>query len=108
MNSIEKTISEGDSYPLSVSFVDTDGVAGAPATVSYRVDCLTTGQEVVDWTSVAPAASVNITVSTVQNKIINDANRRELKRVLIKSVDSGGNTLSDAYRYWVMNEQGVQ
>lgn len=107
MRTIEPEINEGDSLPVTVSFADVDWVSGAPSTVTYRIECLTTGRTILDWTSVTPASSVTITASSANNAILNDDNEREIKQLMVKAIDSGGNQRIDTYKYVVRNLQGI-
>lgn len=43
--------------------------AATPTTVHYRIDNLTSRNEVKDWTSVSPSTSVSITVAASENVI---------------------------------------
>lgn len=106
-NSINPELSEGDSLPLTLSFADVDWVGGAPTTVSYRLDCATTGRTVTDWTALTPGTSVSLTVSATENAILDDGNRRERKVLAIKAIDSSGNQHIETYKYWVRNLQGI-
>lgn len=54
-----------------------------PTNVRYRLDCLTTGIEILDWTAVSPGETVTVTVTPTQNKIQHDFNRTERKQLMI-------------------------
>ena len=106
-NSINPDLSEGDSLPLTTSFADVDWVAGTPTSVSYRLDCATTGQTITDWSSLTPGVTVSLTISSTENAILDDSNKRERKVLAIKAIDSGGNQHTETFKYWVRNLQGV-
>jgi len=83
------TVNEASTAYLTVSFYDKDGELADPSSISYRIDCLTNGQEVKDDTAVVPAAAtVEITISSTDTAIINAANEVEEKEVSI--IGSGG------------------
>ena len=77
------SVNEDTSRNLTVSFFDADGVAVIPASVSYRVDCETTGREVRDWTEFGGtlATSIEIELTSADNCILNQANETETRKV---------------------------
>ena len=82
--------------------------ASAPTTVHYRLDCLATKTEILDWTVVsAPAASNSIVITSAQNQILDDAHPRERKQITIK-LDSGLSTQVIRAKTWtVSNLEGI-
>jgi hypothetical protein len=91
---IEKTkLLEGSGFAASVRF-RLGTAADTPASVRYRIDCLTTRTTVKDWTTVSPASSVTVTVTGAENEIIDDANTYEWRQLTVEA-DTG---LSDQYR----------
>ena len=77
--------------------------ASIPTTIHYRIDCLTTKREIVDWTLVAvPAAWNDITITDSHNQILGNRNRRERKQLLIK-VDNGLSTQLISSRSWMVD-----
>ena len=82
-------VMEGSAFTATVYFRDrATSAASAPSTVRWRVDCLTTGREVVGWTSATPATSVTIPVPPAANTIQDDGNFLERKQLVVES-DSG-------------------
>lgn len=106
---LEPTLIEGDAGDtLAVSFwtEDADGnrVAAVPTTVEYRVDCLTTGGEVRDWTAVTPAAqAVTIILTADDTAILNDDNLSEHRRVTVTANRGLATTKTQIYQFWVQN-----
>ena len=76
---------EGSVFDATVYFRNSSDAAATPTTVHYRVDCLATGKEVTDWTSVTPGTSVTITLSTTHNAIEDKANMVEKKQLVVMS-----------------------
>jgi hypothetical protein len=83
--------------------------ASTPTTIHYRIDCIASGRQVVDWTSVSsPSTSNTITISATHNQILSDLHLREKKQLTIK-VDSGLSTQIIAKKTWyVENLLGIR
>lgn len=54
-----------------------------PTNVYYRLDCLTTGKALTDWTSATPGETVDITITPTQNAMQSDCNVRERKQITV-------------------------
>lgn len=102
-----QVIAEKTAAYLTADFVDQDGNAYAPNTVEWRLDDVTNSAEVVDWTSVTPAASVSITIGATDNELVDQDNISELRCIKVR-VDLGlaSQGLESLY-YRVKNLQGV-
>lgn len=77
------------------------GVAATPTNVKYRIDCLTTGAEIADWTSVSAASSVSISITATHNAIQNDSNQREVKQLTV-ALDHGLSTQHTETATWIV------
>lgn len=99
---------EQSAVPVTVRFRDralADEVT--PTNVKYRVDCLTTGVPLLDWTSVSPGETVSITITPTQNAIQNDRNTHERKQLMV-AADYGLSTqFVEAIDYEVTNMRGL-
>jgi len=73
------TLNEGSRSQVTARFYDNADNPQLPNTVDYRLDCETTGQVILDWTAVPPAAVVSILVTADLNAIINPNNPVERK-----------------------------
>ena len=100
------SVNEGSTAYLAVTFRDRDGNAAAPSSVSYRIDCLTTGQEVRGDTVVSPGSSIEITLAPSDTAIL-DGNSYERRRVTVQAAYSGGEAINAQYDYQVKNLTGV-
>lgn len=82
--------------------------ASTPTTIHYRVDCLSTKQQIADWTSVSsPSTSNAIVMSSAYNQILDDSNAMETKQLTVK-VDSGLSTqVIKPIRWKVENLLGI-
>lgn len=75
---------EGSAFPLPVYLrLRSSGAAATPTTIHYRIDCLTTGTELVDETSVSAASNFTISVTGTHNAIQNDGNDYEVKQLTV-------------------------
>lgn len=100
------TVNEGTTAYLSVAFKDKDGVAAAPSSVSYRIDCLTTGTAILGDTSVSASATVSITVTAAQNAILGSRSM-ERRRVTITGTYAGSEAVREQFDYQVRNLSAV-
>lgn len=81
--------------------------AVTPTTVKYRIDCLTTGKELADWTTVSAASNVSVAVTQTHNAIQDDSNRTEHKQLTIEA-DSDLSTQHRERKVWqVVNLYGM-
>lgn len=63
-----------------------------PSALSYRVDDICSGANIVPWTAInAPAPTSQITVSSTQNAMISLTACSETHQVLLKITDGGPN-----------------
>lgn len=99
-------INEGTTGYLTVEFYDKTGTLAAPSAVTYRIDCLTTGTEVVDDTSVTAASSVEIQLTAANNAILG-GRPRERRRVTVTGTYAGSQAVRHEYDYEVRNLSAV-
>lgn len=73
------TINEDTTSYVTLAFTDKTGAPAVPLAVTYRVDCLTNGREVLDWTAFggAMASTIEITLPPSCSAILNPANETE-------------------------------
>lgn len=88
------------------------GAAATPTTVHYRIDNLSTRNEVKDWTSVSPGTTASITVSASDNAIEGGSFEQALPRwqtmQLTVAIDKDLSTQVTASKTWrVKNLLGV-
>lgn len=100
-------VDEGSTSELTVEFKDKDGQPAAPATLTYRVDCLTNDQEVRGDTVLTPAATVTIKLTPTDNAIIDQGNDVEERLVTVKAGYGADDAENRDYRYAVRNLKKV-
>ena len=96
-------VNEKTSAYLTVAFLDKAGVAAIPASVTYRIDCLTTGTAILADTSLTPASSIEIAITPAQNAILSDGNASETKRITVKASYGVSDGVNAQYDYTVTN-----
>lgn len=76
--------SAGDTVRVAVTFTDREtNELSAPSVIKYKVDCLTNDQA-GQWIDVAsPAAELTLEIGRPAVDIIDAANARELKRLVV-------------------------
>lgn len=104
---IRPTVNEETTSYLEVDFHDKSGELQAPATVSYRIDCLTTGEPVKGDTSITAAGSVEIEIEANENAIRDPSNAREWKRVTVTATFGPNDRINDQFNYWVRNLSAI-
>lgn len=96
---------EGSGFTFTAYFRDGTS-ASTPTNAKYRIDCLTSGKEILDWTSMTPASSINTQVTGTQNAIQSENNSYEIKQITVtEDADLSTQTRNTAY-YKVKNIKG--
>jgi len=98
-------IKEGSSFNATASF-RSGAAASAPSTAKYRVDCITTGKVLQDWTSLTVAASVTIAMTATFNAIQNQNNRSEIKQLTVETEEDTTTQTRESRTYVVENIRG--
>ena len=96
-------INEGSSGDLTASFYNSAGQPDVPTTVTVQIQCLTNNQEIRAEQAVSPASSILIPITRTENRIINQANQIERRRVTVRTTYGAEDGLNDQYDYVVRN-----
>jgi len=97
-------ISEGSGFTATASFrTRATKAASTPTTVKYRLDCLSTGRTLADWTTATPASSVSIPITGTHNAIQSDANDQEVKQLTVMADESLSTQVRQSVRWTVDN-----
>lgn len=78
-----------------------------PTNVKYRLDCLTTGVNLLDWTSVTPGETVSITITPTQNAIQNGCNAHERKQLMVAADHGLATQFVESIDWEITNLQGL-
>jgi hypothetical protein len=99
----DKMVNEESTAFLSIGFYDKNNNLTTPSSVKYRLDCLTNNSEIRGWTGIAPASSVEITLDSTDNSIIDQGNFTEIRLVTIEAYYGVSDKLTETYQYLVKN-----
>ena len=81
-------------------------VAQIPTSLKYRLDCLATGNTILDWTTLSADDVTTLAITAEQNKIQNDCNEFEKKQLTVKCNDALDTQYQEAYTWDVKNVYG--
>jgi len=87
----------------AVTFRDKDGVAQAPSSASYRIDCMTSGTAIRAVTALTPAATIEIVLTPTDNAIQNQGNPRERRRLTVTGVYGASDQVIEQFDHDVVN-----
>lgn len=96
-------INEGTTARVCVEFFDEDGVLTAPQSVEYRLDVKDNGQEILDWTPIAPAATIEILISDEENDSFIPTQALERHAVTVRATYDMTEQITGQYVYEVRN-----
>lgn len=97
-------VNEGSSFTATAYFrTRSTSAASTPTTVHYRIDCLTTGTEIADWTSVSASSSVSISITGTHNAIQSDENDVEVKQLTVSADKDLSTQVRQTVRWKVSN-----
>ena len=97
-------VNEGTSAFMPIVPKDTAGDAVTPTSMSYRIDCETTGTAIKAATSLTPDTSVAVTVTPNENRIITAANIEEVRVMTVQCVYSAStDEIQEQFRWRVKN-----
>lgn len=102
----QNTIKERSAFTVTSKFYSDSAdpwTLTAPTTAKYRIDCLSTGYPVRDWTSLTPATSISVPISSSDNQIFDDTKRRERRLLTIKADDGLSTQYQETYDWDVIN-----
>ncbi len=103
-----KPVQERSACYISATFLSKNNAVVTPVSARYRIDDITRGtKEVLDWSSITPDTTVELVVTSEQNRILNDRNKRELRQVTVEGTQTDGNLVMDAFEYEVINRAGT-
>lgn len=103
------TVQEGSSFNATVNFrLNGADTTPAASTVKYRLDCLTTGNILLDWTTTAaPTQPMDIAITSSYNDIKQQSNRREKKQITVVYNKDSTDEIRAATTYYVNNLVGT-
>ena len=95
---------EGSAFTSVAYFRErSTSLASAPSVAKYRIDCLSTARTLQDWTSLTPAASINIPITATHNAIQDSSNEWETKQLTVASEPGASTQFRDTATWTVTN-----
>lgn len=102
-----ENVSAGSTAYLTATFRDKTGALAVPSTVTYKVDCLTTGTVILASTSATASSSVEFTLTPTINTIQTSTNQKEVRRVTVTGSYGASDAIVAVYDYVVINNARV-
>jgi hypothetical protein len=102
----QHTVKERSAFTVTSKFyADTSDpwVLTAPTTVRYRIDCLSTGYPVRDWTTLTTGTSVSISIASADTAILDDTKKRERKLLTVMADNGLSTQYQESYEWNVLN-----
>jgi hypothetical protein len=103
-------INESSTFTVQARFYNQASDPAIPNAVRYLIRDISNDRLVKDWTSLTPAASIDIEIAASDNAIHEDtpSTRRYEQRVLTVQANPGEVTqYVDEIEYWVRNLAGI-
>lgn len=101
-------VNEKSTAYLTVTFRNKAGAAQAPTSAKYRIDDVTTGQQVRGDTDIAsPDSTVEVTLTVDDNTLKNPIAAAEQRRVTVTGTYGDGDEVRAEHIYEVLNLAGV-
>lgn len=101
-------IREASKHVITASFRDrATAAAVTPTNVKYRIDNLTTGTVVLDWTTATAASDVSITITPTQNALQDQSNLTETRQLSVAADYALSTQFIDAITFELENLRGV-
>ena len=96
-------VNESSTAYLTVACRDKAGALATPVSLSYRIDCVTTGEAVRATTFVTPGSEVEITLTPADTAIQAQENISELRRVTVIAGYGVSDQVTADYDFLVRN-----
>ena len=104
---IRPVVNENSTSWLDVAFLDKDGDPATPSSVTYRVDCLSSGTVIRADTGITAASEVEIVLTPGDNAIVDQDHRVEKRLVTVTATFGAGDQHVSEYVYLVRNLKKV-
>jgi len=100
------TVQEAGSFTATAYFRVAGAASASATSSSYRIDNITTGAELQDWTALTPAVSISISVTSAHNKIQQTTNRVEKVQLTVASDRGETSANYDSVIWTIENKYG--
>lgn len=103
-------VNESSAMTVRARFFNETGALVSPTTARYLIRDVSNDRLVRDWSSLSPAATIDIAITATDNEI-QDSDRRAKRferRVVTVQADQGTATQrTDEIEYWIRNLAGI-
>jgi hypothetical protein len=103
-------VNESSTHTVRARFYDDSNDPTVPIAARYLIRDVSNDRLVRDWTSITPAAFVDIEIAASDNDLYENTprQRRYEKRVLLVQANPGAVTQwTDEHEYWIRNLSGI-
>ncbi len=101
-------IREGSQHVITAKFKDRSTAAlVVPTNIRYRIDDLTSGVTILDWTSVSADDEITLTITATQHALQDQCKREEVREVVLAADYGLSTAYLDSIRFTVENLHGV-
>lgn len=103
-------VNESSACTVRARFYNEASDQVTPTTVRYLIHDVTNDRVVRDWTSLPPAATIDIQVTATDNDLYESRRKRKFeRRVVTVQADTGAPTQrTDEIEYWVRDLLGLE
>jgi hypothetical protein len=103
-----ESVNEGSELTIEAVPLNVEHMPVSPDSMRYRIDCLTTGKNILGYTDIPTPAELNvIVVPGSLNVIVQNNNPRERKQMTVETT-SGTSVRNDTVDWEVRNIYGVR
>lgn len=97
---------EGSAFTATVYMRDrATAAASTPTSIKYRLDNLTTGERILDWTTVSAASSASIAITGQQNAIRDENNANEKMELTVSADHDLATQVRQSVQYTIANNR---
>jgi len=97
------SINEQSAVYVTLTFTDEDERAMVPTSADWRLDDKPTDTEIVDWTALTPAASIDLIIPGANNTMITPGSSSEIHVLTIRMNGGLDTEAYEEYEYTVVN-----
>jgi hypothetical protein len=99
-------INEGEALRVTIRALNSNLGATTPLTMRYRIQDVDQNSTLLDWTTLTPATSVDVTITGAQNSIRNGRSL-EHRQILAEASDIDG-VIRKTLNYTVADIEGIE
>ncbi len=102
-----RAVNEQTTPEIDFVCYDADGVEATPATLSYRIDNITSGTEILTDTSITAVSSGTLELTVSDTTLVSQDSDTELFLVTMTATYSGSKQHIETYQYEVRNLRAI-